>query len=102
VHHLNYQDKVIGFHRWDRGGVRDDVVVIANFADRAYPDYRIGLPRAGLWRVRFNSDWTGYSGAFRGIPSYDSWSTLAARDTMPCEAGFGLGPYTCLILSQDQ
>jgi len=33
----------------------DDVVVIANFADRAYGSYRIGLPRAGLWRVRFNS-----------------------------------------------
>jgi 1,4-alpha-glucan branching enzyme len=78
------------------------VVVIANFADRAYQDYRIGLPRAGLWRVRFNSDWTGYSGAFRGVPSYDSWSTPAARDGMPCEAGFGLGPYTCLVLSQDE
>ena len=102
VHHLNYQDKVIGFHRWDRGGARDDVVVIANFADRGYQDYRIGVPRSGLWRVRLNGDWTGYSGAFRGTPSYDSWAKPATRDAMPCEAGFGLGPYTCLILSQDQ
>ena len=29
MHHVNYQDKVIAFHRWDRGGARDDVVVIA-------------------------------------------------------------------------
>jgi 1,4-alpha-glucan branching enzyme len=102
VHHVNHGDKVVAFHRWDRGGARDDVVVIANFADRAYQDYRVGLPRQGLWRVRLNSDWTGYSPAFRGVPSYDSWSTPASRDGMPCEAGFGLGPYTCLIVSQDQ
>jgi 1,4-alpha-glucan branching enzyme len=102
VHHVNHTDKVIAFHRWDRGGPRDDVIVITNFADRAYQDYRIGLPRAGLWRVRFNSDWTGYSAAFRGISSYDAWSSAAGRDGMPCEAGFGLGPYTCVILSQDQ
>jgi 1,4-alpha-glucan branching enzyme len=100
VHHVNHGDKVIAFHRWDRGGARDDVVVIANFADRAYQDYRIGLPRGGLWRVRFNSDWTGYSGAFRGVASFDSWSAPGPRDGMSYQAGFGIGPYTCLILSQ--
>src|SRR5262249_16212034 len=57
VHHVNDVDKVIAFHRWDQGGPRDDVVVIANFANRAYRAYRIGLPRRGRWRVRFNGDW---------------------------------------------
>jgi 1,4-alpha-glucan branching enzyme len=102
VHHVNPVDKVVAFHRWDRGGPRDDVVVIVNLADGGYQDYRVGLPRGGLWRVRFNSDWGGYSNAFRGHPSYDCWSTPAYRDGMPHEGQFGIGPYTSLILSQDQ
>ena len=54
VHHVNNADKVIGYHRWDKGGPRDDVVVIANFAGRSFYSYKIGLPRGGSWRIRFN------------------------------------------------
>src|SRR5262249_21896930 len=75
VHHVNDRDKVIAFHRWDRGGPGDDVVVIANLANRAYEAYRIGLPRAGRWRVRFNGDWRGYSSAFAGHASDDVAAT---------------------------
>ncbi|HEX8905184.1 MAG TPA: alpha-amylase family glycosyl hydrolase, partial [Longimicrobiaceae bacterium] len=59
VHHVNDADKVIAFHRWDAGGPRDDVVVVLNFADRSYDGYALGFPRAGEWKVRFNSDWRG-------------------------------------------
>ena len=34
IFHVNDADKVIAFHRWDRGGPGDDVVVVANFANR--------------------------------------------------------------------
>jgi 1,4-alpha-glucan branching enzyme len=34
VHHVNEPDKLIAFHRWDQGGPRDDVLIVANFADR--------------------------------------------------------------------
>src|SRR5207302_3911563 len=71
VHHVNDSDKVIAFHRWDRGGPRDDVVVLLNFANRSYPAYRIGLPRGGLWRVPFSGDLRGFSAAFTDQPSYD-------------------------------
>src|SRR5438874_6262689 len=74
VHHVNDGDKLIAFHRWDRGGPRDDVVVILNFANRAYPAYRIGLPRGGLWRGPFTSRLPGYSGASPDQPSDDSWA----------------------------
>jgi 1,4-alpha-glucan branching enzyme len=102
VHHVNDVDKVIAFHRWDGGGARDDVVVLANFANRAYDDYRIGLPRGGLWKVRFNSDWGGYSPAFTSHASNDAWTENEAMDGMGFSAGFGLGPYALLILSQDE
>lgn len=101
VHHVDHDGKVIAFHRWDRGGPRDDVVVVVNLADRAHQDYRIGLPREGLWRVRFNSDWAGYSPAFRNVASFDAWSMAAPLDGMPHQAAFGMGPYTCLVLSQE-
>jgi 1,4-alpha-glucan branching enzyme len=50
------QDKVNAYHRWDAGGPRDDVVVIANFAHRGPFFYKAGLPGGGVWRIRFNSD----------------------------------------------
>ena len=72
VFHANDRDKVIAFHRWDRGGPGDDVVVVLNLANRAYDSYTIGFPRGGAWRVRFNSDWSGYSPDFGNRLGYDT------------------------------
>lgn len=101
VHHINNGDKVLAFHRWQNGGPGDDVVVVANFADRGYERYSIGFPRPGLWRVRFNSDWQGYSEDFGNHLGYDTHTHDIGRDGMPCAADIGLGPYSVLILSQD-
>jgi 1,4-alpha-glucan branching enzyme len=102
VHHINPQDAVIAFHRWEHGGPRDDVVVVLNFANRGYDAYRIGLPRGGRWRVRFNSDWRGYSSAFTDRPSFDTVALQGGNgDNMPFGGDIGLGPYTAIILSQD-
>jgi 1,4-alpha-glucan branching enzyme len=56
VHHVNDTDKVIAFHRYAHGTPRDSTIVLANFGNRSYQDYTVGLPRRGTWRVRFNSD----------------------------------------------
>jgi 1,4-alpha-glucan branching enzyme len=100
VHHINRNDKVLAFHRWDQGGAGDDVVVVMNFADRSYGSYSIGFPRGGLWRVRFNSDWSGYSSDFRNTPSNDVWADSLSRDQMDFSGAIGLGPYAAVILSQ--
>jgi 1,4-alpha-glucan branching enzyme len=48
-------DRVIVLHRWiERQG--RDVVVIANWAEQPKQGYAIGLPFAGDWLERFNSD----------------------------------------------
>jgi len=47
VYHLHDVRKVIAFHRWDKGGPADDVVVIANFLHEPQDDYVIGFPVAG-------------------------------------------------------
>jgi 1,4-alpha-glucan branching enzyme len=101
VHHVNNTDKVVAFHRWDNGGPGDDVVIVANFANRSYDSYTIGMPRAGQWRVRLNSDWQGYSADFGNHPGYNTTAGGAPVDNMPCQANVGIGPYSVLILSQD-
>ncbi len=102
VYHLNNSDKVIAYHRWENGGPGDDVIVIANFANRSYSSYTLGMPRAGLWRVRFNSDWKGYSADFGNHLGYDTVAGGVPMDNMPLQANIGIGPYSVLILSQDQ
>jgi 1,4-alpha-glucan branching enzyme len=102
VHHVNDADKLVGFHRWDRGGPGDDVVVLANCSARAFDGYRLGVPRGGIWRVRFNSDWRGYSPAFGDQASFDAVAAGPGADGYPAAVSLGIGPYSCVILSQDR
>jgi 1,4-alpha-glucan branching enzyme len=101
VHHVNNTDKLLACHRWQDGGPGDDVMIVANFANRSYQSYTLGFPRAGWWRVRFNSDWQGYGADFGNQPGYDTVAGDGPADGMPFRANVGVGPYSVLILSQD-
>jgi 1,4-alpha-glucan branching enzyme len=100
VFHINDTDKVIAYHRYDQGGAGDDVVVVANFANKGYTTYNIGMPRGGTWYVRFNSDWNGYSSDFGNWNSYTTTANSGGKDGLPYNANVGIGPYTVIILSQ--
>ena len=105
VHHLNDQDKVIAFHRWAEGGAKDDVIVVASFTHRSFDDnYRVGLPRAGDWIIRFNSDWKGYSPDFHDVGNPDGKVVAEKEPRDGCEfsGGFSLPAYGLLILSQEE
>ena len=101
VHHVNDQDKVLAFHRFANGGPRDSVIVVVNLANRNYDQYSIGVPRAGRWRVRFNSGWAGYDPAFGQQDSYDTITRRRRHGRHALRRRIGLGPYTAVILSQD-
>ena len=101
VHHINNADKVIAYHRWQNGGYGDDVIVIVNMANTSYNHYTIGFPREGLWKIRFNSDWSGYSDDFTNHFSFDTIAHQGSKDGLPCNANVGLGPYSVVILSQE-
>ncbi|MFO7914312.1 MAG: alpha amylase C-terminal domain-containing protein [Candidatus Krumholzibacteriales bacterium] len=60
VFHINEGGNVIGFRRWDSGA---DFVVIANFSNTDYSDYRIGVPEAGSWYEQLNSQDSYYGGS---------------------------------------
>jgi 1,4-alpha-glucan branching enzyme len=104
VHHVNDNDndKVLAFHRWRDGGPGDDVVVVANFANRARDRYAVGFPRGGRWRLRFNGDWRGYGDDFGGQPSGDVEAQAGSYDGCDFRADLSIGPYTALIFSQDR
>jgi 1,4-alpha-glucan branching enzyme len=101
VHHLNEETKVLAFHRWDKGGAKDDVVVVANFRGEPRDGYQVGFPVQGSWKLRFNSDWQGYSGAFEGHPGFDTQAEPGEYDGLPAHGEVSLGPYSVLIYSQD-
>ena len=101
VHHVNDADKLVAYHRWDAGGPRDDTVVLVNLSTRPFDSYRIGLPRAGRWRVRVNTDWAGYDPAFGDHPSFDVDTDAQPYDGLPHSASVGIGAYAAVILSQD-
>lgn len=92
-------DNVLAYHRWDQGGGGDDVMVICNFANQSYANYQVGVPRPGMWRVRFNSDSSNYG--FGNWPCYDTDGNGPPMNGMPSSADVSLGAYTCLVLSQD-
>jgi 1,4-alpha-glucan branching enzyme len=99
VYHLNDERKVIAFHRWDKGGAADDVVVVANFFREAQDGYVIGFPAAGNWKLRFNSDWQGYSDDFSSHPSSDVVAEAGDTDGLPYYAAVSIGPYSVLVYS---
>jgi 1,4-alpha-glucan branching enzyme len=93
VLHLNEGDKVLAYHRWDKGGAGDDVMVVINFANRSYDDYWINFPNNGVWKVRFNSSWNGYSDDFENI----GVSEVKVENN---SGKLSLGSYSVLLLSQ--
>lgn len=62
VFHKNYNDRVLGYRRFNVKG--EDVLVLINFSDESFDSYNVQLPSKGKWQVRFNSSWKGYSKDF--------------------------------------
>ena len=101
IHRIDEEKKLIAFHRWHEGGPGDDVVVVANFSHEARGVYRVGFPREGLWKLRLNTDWAGYSEDFGDLASNDVAAEAQESDGMPWSAEVAVGAYGALIFSQD-
>jgi 1,4-alpha-glucan branching enzyme len=100
VHHLNNTNKQIAWHRWKDGGERDDVIVLANFSGWPVNNYRIGLPRSGTWKCRFNSDSTVYASDYSNTPAPDVDANGPAWDGMAQSGVFRVGAYAVVVYSQ--
>ena len=100
AYHVNNGAKVIAYRRWQDGGAGDDVIVVVNFSNRAYPIYNIGLPAGGTWQVRFNSDSRRYSADYDDMASAPVVANKSGRDSFAYQGSVALGRYSAVILSQ--
>ena len=75
LEHGNAEQSIISFIR--RGRSRDTVmVVLCNFTPNVHDAYRLGVPHAGLYRERLNTDSAYYGGSNVGTP-------LGCAETQP-------------------
>lgn len=95
VFHKDANNNVIAYHRWQNGGPGDDVLVIANLSDQRFKEYRIGVPIAGTWHVRFNSSWKGYS------PDFSEARVTTVTTDKHNVLTVALSDYSLLVLGQD-
>ena len=102
VFHVNQENKILAFQRWDQHGKGDDVVVIVNFSNELKENYQVGFPADGLWKLRFNSDASIYSDAFADTASFDIQAAAGEKDGLSHQGSFSVGPYSVLIYSQDK
>jgi 1,4-alpha-glucan branching enzyme len=100
VTHINESpgNKVLVYRRW--GAANDDVMVVANFGGTRYTRYDIGVPSAGTWKARVDSDATRYGADFGSPTPTAVTTTAAARDGLPATASLALGPYTMVVLTR--
>jgi 1,4-alpha-glucan branching enzyme len=100
VYHVNQDQKVLAYHRWDEGGAGDSVVVAANFSAEPRGDYRIGLPAAGKWHVRFNNDRKAYDAEFGDLGERPVTAEKKGYDDQPASGIVEVAPYSVIVLSQ--
>jgi 1,4-alpha-glucan branching enzyme len=101
IYHMNEADNILAFQRWDQHGPGDDVVVVLNLSYAPRESYDIGMPSAGLWKLRLNSDATIYSNDFQGIFSGDMEAFEGAKDGLSAHGTLSIGPYSMLIFTQE-
>jgi len=101
IYHFDDGAKLIAFHRWDKQGPTDSVIVVVNMTNQNRDGYVIGFPRTGLWKTRFNSDSYNYGPKFANHPAPDVEAHEEKMDGLPCSGTIDIGPYTVVIYSQE-
>jgi len=97
VHHVNNQDKIIAFLRHQDGGPNDHTLIVANFSARDWATYEVGVPQAGHWAARFNSDWAGYREDLGDFSVQDIMAIAREKDNQPGLATISVAAYSLSI-----
>jgi 1,4-alpha-glucan branching enzyme len=94
----DHENSVISFVRFARDP-RVHTVVVVNFTPVPRPGYRLGVPAAGVYRERLNSDGEIYGGSNQG-----NFGQVEAVDTpshgFPCSLTITVPPLGCVILDR--
>lgn len=85
---------VIAYQRTDKGGARDDTIIVINFSSTSFDEYELTLPYEGTWWVRFSSSWKGYSVDFHD-------AQVKSVEAIKSKARLALPAFSALIVSQE-
>jgi 1,4-alpha-glucan branching enzyme len=89
--------KVIAYRRHGASG--QDVLVIVNLRNKAHTEYDVGVPDAGPWRVRLDTDWKQYGDDFGGGQQGSITAFPAQKDGKNFAVPLKLAAYGAMILT---
>jgi 1,4-alpha-glucan branching enzyme len=98
---IDKESKLVAYHRWDKGGPADDVVVVVNFSDKPVEEFAVSFPAAGTWWARLSTDWKGYGQDFTGLTPDSVEAKVDPDDKEHFTGKVTIAPYSVLIFSQD-
>jgi 1,4-alpha-glucan branching enzyme len=98
---IDKESKIVAYHRWDKGGPADDVVVVANFSEKPLMGYGISFPATGKWWNRLNTDWRGYGEDFSDLKIDSVEAAADPKDEKHFVGKIDIAPQSVLIFSQD-
>lgn len=101
VHHVNEADDVVGFLRFDASPSADAVLVVVSLSPASFPNYRVGVPSTGAWRVLVDSSRAAYA---LGHPAEGPSAYVAdpaPRDGLDANVLVNLPPYGVLVLAKE-
>ncbi len=84
--------KVMAF---DRGGV----IVVVNLGNTAYTEYDVGVPNAGPYTVKLNTESTAYGADFAAGQTGAITPKASAKDGRPYALPLALGAYAAMVLA---
>lgn len=97
--HFNQENLVLAFSRTHADFGDQPVVVILNFSDKVYTDYRVGVTQGGTWQVRFNSGWQGYDADFSGTEALTTEAD-GPREGKPYSISVNIPSFGGVVLSK--
>ena len=90
------ENSVLSFFRMGRS-THDVILVMCNFTPVPRYNYRVGVPRGGLWREMINSDAPDYFGSGQGNLGGVEGAPVPLHGR-PCSLALTLPPLTAVFL----
>ena len=96
ISHEDSRQSVLAFVRHGKPGTAP-VLVLCNFTPQVHAGWRVGVPRAGQWHERLNTDSAHYGGSNVGLPLGAARSEAIGAHGRPQSISVSLPPLACVF-----
>ena len=97
--HFNQENKVLAYRRSMNEDFSESTLVVLNFSNQNFEEYRIGVSESQSEILRFNSNWKGYDDEFSETDVSNLEKEDYGTDYKSNTGVFALPPYGCLLFS---